>query len=86
MYYLQDRVTGQPVDMGNMGRVRRVYGLRLLAQRDAQAVKEKKGCWSESSRRSGALSFCASLARESEEDQLGYRFLSLVGSFEVLVV
>ena len=42
MYYLQDRVTGQPVDMGNMGRVRRVYGLRLLAQRDAQAVKERK--------------------------------------------
>ncbi len=42
MYYLQDRVTGQPVDMGNMGRVRRVYGLRLLAQRDAQAVKEKR--------------------------------------------
>ena len=42
MYYLQDRVTGQPVDMGNMGRVRRVYGLRLIAQRDAQAVKERK--------------------------------------------
>ncbi len=42
MYYLQDRVTGQPVDMGNMGRVHRAYSLRLLAQRDAEAVKERK--------------------------------------------
>jgi hypothetical protein len=42
MYYLQNRVTGQPVETGYLGRVQRAYGLRVLAERDAEAVRERK--------------------------------------------
>ena len=42
MYYLQDRLTGQPIDSAHIGRVRRAYSLRLLAERDAETVRERK--------------------------------------------
>ena len=40
MYYVQNRITGQPTYYTNKGMVEKCYSLRLLAEIDAQKVEK----------------------------------------------
>ena len=42
MYYVQNKLTGQPAYMSMRGKIEKVYSMRLLAQIDAEKAKENQ--------------------------------------------
>lgn len=42
MYYVQNKLTGQPAYMSMRGKIEKVYSMRLLAQVDAEKAKESQ--------------------------------------------